>query len=97
MKFLRCPHCEKNAANLWELFFISFFWLNRVCRHCHNKIRFDFNTITLIVLFLAIAIILLNVIDRLFAINIGIYSAIIMIFFMYIPFIFGKKLFKAKQ
>lgn len=94
MKFLECPYCKKQAVKGWELLvFPSRFWLYKLCRHCNNVIRFDFNTIWLIICSMIIGIVLGNVIIRLFSINSTIFEAICLISFMSMPAFFGRKLF----
>jgi len=97
MNLLECPYCKKQAAKLWEiLVFPSPFWLSKSCRQCNNKIHFDFNTIKLIACSLFLGIILGNVIDRAFSINWAMFDVGFMIFFAFLPFFLGKKLFLKK-
>ena len=97
MSYLECPYCKKDVVKLWELFFLSPFWLHRICRHCEKKIYFNFNTIKLIVYSLLIAIVLLNIIDRVFTINLGLFGVGIIILSIFLPFIFGNSLFMKKK
>lgn len=93
MRYLECPYCKEDVIRFWELFFPSSFWLHKSCRHCNKKVCFNFNTIMLIVFSLLAAIILCNIIDSVFLINMGIFGVGIVILFVYLPFFFGKKLF----
>jgi hypothetical protein len=93
MNYLECPYCEKDAVRFWEFFFLSPFWLHRSCRHCNKKVHFDFNTIKLVVYSLLAAIVLCNIIDRVFLINLGIFGVGIVLLFVCLPFLLGKKLF----
>ncbi len=93
MNYLECPYCKEDVIRFWELFIPSPFWLRKSCRHCNKKVSFNFNTIMLIVFSLLAAIVLCNIIDGVFLINLGIFGVGIVIFFVFIPFFLGKKLF----
>lgn len=94
MKFLRCPHCDRQAVKIWEMFvFPSPFWLNKLCRHCRNKIRFDFRTIRLIVYLFLLGMVLGNVINLVVPIHSIMFDVVFLLLFACIPIFLGRKLF----
>ena len=94
MKFLECPHCGRQAVRIWEIiFFPSPFWLLKTCRYCKTKIRFNYKTIKKFVAFMIVAIVVGNVVIRLFSINSTWFEAVLLLCFICIPVIGGDKLF----
>ena len=94
MKFLRCPHCSKQAVRAWELFiYPSPFWMRRLCNYCNNKLRFNLNTIYLLVFFFIIGLIIANLIDYIFSVQTEIYTVLIFVVFALLPVFLGKELF----
>jgi prepilin signal peptidase PulO-like enzyme (type II secretory pathway) len=94
MRLFECFECKRQAVPIWELFiYPSRFWLTRKCRHCESPLKFDFNTVFLIAAFMILGIVILNVIEKLFSMDMGLFGIIIFLLFTLIPVFKGRRLF----
>lgn len=99
MKGLECPCCKKDVINLWRLLIFPFpFWLTKACQNCGSIVKFDYNVVMMFLfsIFLGallgrIIIIFIPIVDSV------LFSVPFIIFFAYLPFLFGKKLFINKS
>jgi len=95
LKGFECPHCNKQVFRLWEFFiFPSPFWINRTCMHCRKKVRFDMNVVMSIFFYMIAAIIIGIAIDKIISFDSILFDIVWYVFFISIPFIMGKKIFK---
>ena len=96
MKGFECPHCNQKVFKLWEFFiFPSPFWINRICMHCRKKVRFDMDVVMLVFLFMIAAMFVGLAIDKVISFDSLLFDIALYAFFISIPFMMGKKIFKA--
>ncbi len=98
MRGLDCPCCKKDVLSLWELFiFPSPFWLTRTCQHCNEKVQFDFTVVIQIMLSMIVGVIFGRIIILFIPADYFLFNALLILLFIYIPFLLGKKLFIDKK
>lgn len=94
MKGLECPCCKKEVLSLWELFvFLSPFWLTKSCRNCNNKVNFDFTVVIQIMFSMILGVVFGRIIIIFIPADFFLFNVLFILFFAYIPFMLGKKLF----
>ena len=86
--FLKCPRCQRQAVEVWQ-FFVFPSWLFMSCRHCNNRLRFDFKTVRLMVYGMGFAVVSGGFIP----IHSVIFAAPYMFLCTCLPIFLGKRLF----
>jgi len=87
-EFLRCPHCQRQAVEVWQ-FFVFPSTLFMSCRQCNHRLRFDFNTVRLMVYGSVFAVVSAGLIP----IHSTIFAAPYMLLCTCYPVFLGKRLF----
>ena len=94
MKFIKCPYCKEDVTKIWQLFvFPSPIWINRVCRNCKEKIRFNWQFIMFWMGSILFGVVCGNLINKTITIESKLFVFSYMTFFFILPAITGMPLF----
>ena len=93
MKFVKCPYCNEEATKVWQLFFLSPIWINRVCRNCKKDIKFNWTFISFWMGSILFGVITANVINKIINIKSIYFGISYMTLFFALPAIMGMPLF----
>ena len=95
MKGLECPYCNKQSVKIRDIFIFPYsFCINRFCRHCGKKVLINWEVLVLLLLSMLIAMFLRLTIDKIISFDFILFDVALYIFFLALPLLLGKKLFK---
>jgi hypothetical protein len=99
MKIFKCPYCKKQVFRWWELFtlFSPFWFRGRTCMNCNEKLRFNWNFIVRIMLYMSLAVLVGFVIGFFFDFDSILFSVLIFALFIAIPLSSGQSLVMKRE